>query len=204
MRQNLSIGLGLVLGIVSIWMLIPHVHAQTPPATPSAATTLEQRVAQRKAERNITLTQPETSRVVSQCIGAQGNLRKLQQETTVLAQARSTVYRNIDGKLWVAIGRLKLAGKDTFELEKKRADLAAKVGAFQAGLTVYQQTLDDGALINCKADPVGFKAIIETARIYYGQVQGHSSDIRAFVVNDIKTSLANHATDLKPKEGGSN
>lgn len=164
----------------------------------------EQRLAQRKEERKIVLNENDSKRLGTQCVTGQAGIRKLQQETTALSQERVTTYRKIDAKLWVAVGRLKLAGSDTFKLEKSRSDLAQRVAQFQTTLATYQQTLDDVVVVNCKADVVGFKALLETARLYYAQLRSQSAAINASVVNDIKPTLAEYAADLKPKQEGNN
>lgn len=204
MRYKQIVGSGAI--IVSVLCLASsNVAAQVPPAPSAPGSSLEQRLAQRKAERKIVLNDKDQKRVVSQCKGAQEASRKIQRETTTIIDKRKSVYRIIDGKLWIINGQLKLAGKDTFNLEKARAELDAKVAAFTLTATGYQQSLDDLVLMNCQADPAGFKAILDTARLYYIQLQAGSGDIRGHIVNAVKPVMADYATQLQPKpnpEGG--
>ena len=100
------------------------------------------------------------------------------------------------------IGRLKLANRDTFQLEKQRASFAKQIADFQITTNNFTQVLDDIQVVNCKADPAGFKALVETARIYRGQIVDKSNAIRDFAVNDIKQTLSTHATELQPKTEG--
>lgn len=179
--------------------LVRPVAAQVPPATPGAATTLQQRIEQRKTERNVTLSEPEYKRLISVCNAAQTKIRAVQQKATPAVAKRAETYRQIDGKLWVTIGKLKLANKDTFNLETNRTMLAAKIATTQQTGANYLQSLDDTLAIDCKVDPAGFKALLETARIYHTQLRDQSADTRNYITNDVKNSLNDYAVDLQAK-----
>lgn len=203
MKQHKNIVFAAVCSLAAIItgsILTGAAIAQAPPTAP-AGSTLEQRVAQRKAERNIALSPADSSRLQSTCANAQSKLRTLQQPNTVAIQERLKTNAQIDAKLWVAIGKLKLAEKDTFSLEKQRTALAEKASSFQVTTQNYTQALDDAVTINCKADPTGFKASLETARLYKTQLKSQSADIRTYLVNDIKPALTTHASDLQAKPG---
>lgn len=191
----ISLVIGLLLAIVAPL----SVSAQTAPSPTLPGGPIDQRLAQRKAERNIVLTQADQQRLTSSCVKSQGSLRLILNETTGISESRDKVLQQIDAKLWVMIGRLKLVKKDTFALEKNRSSLAEKAAYFQQTTKLYQQALDDAAVINCQADVVGFKAFLETARIYQLQLREQSIAIRAYVNNDIKTTLGTHVKDLQVK-----
>ena len=173
--------------------------SQTAPAPTAAGGTFEQRLAQRKAERNVVLDERTTKRLQAVCVQAQGKVRVLQQKTTPAMVNRQRVYAQMDAKLWVIIGKLKIAGKDTFKLEQQRATLAQKSNTFQTTAQLYQQNLDDILSVNCQADPVGFKALLDTARIYRGQLRDQSTDIRNYTNNEIKPALGGFASELSVK-----
>ncbi len=98
------------------------------------------------------------------------------------------------------IGKLKIAQKDTFEFENQRVALAEKIGTFKISGDNYKQVLDDIVVINCKADPIGFKALLETARAYNADLLAQSADIKAYIVDTIKPALSGYANAL---QGGS-
>lgn len=173
--------------------------AQTPPALTPAASSFDQRLAQRKAERNITLDEKTQKRLESACVNAQNKVRALQHKTTAALDKRAKVYRQMDAKLWIITGKLKLAEKDTFNLEKQRSTLAKKSEEFEATSKQYQQVLDDIVVVNCKADPAGFKALVDTARLYRVQLREQAKGIHEYVVNEIKVTLSDFAVDLQAK-----
>lgn len=191
----------LSLGLVISACLLPatQLYAAVPPANPPAGGSFEQRLAQRKVERTIKLDDKDKKRLMQRCAAAQGVVRAWYQAASTSVDDRNKTYQRVDAKLWVIIGRLKLADKDTFALEKQRSKFAANINDFQATAANFLQTLDDVQVVNCEADIVGFKALLDTARLYYKQVIDKSDGINNYVVNNIKATLADHSAELQPK-----
>jgi len=204
MKHTTRILIGLTLLTLLLTMVPRNVSAVSVPATPPAGGTFADRLAQRKAEREITLDEKDQKRLGERCTTTQGKIRTLYQGVTKIIEDRKKSYQQVDAKLWVTIGRLKLANRDTFELEKQRTNLADKLNDFQVTATNYTQTLDDIQVVNCKADVIGFKALLDTARLYRQQVIDKTAAIRDYVVNDVKATLAAHVADMQPKSEGTN
>lgn len=191
--------LAAVIVIFGFIILNRPAGAQVPPTPAAPGSTLDQRVAQRKTERNVVIAQKDQQRLVNVCVSAQTKVRVLQQQTTPAVADHVKTNQQIDAKLWIMVGKLKIAQKDTFQLEKQRAALADKFSAFQQTGQNYNQTLDDIVAVNCRTDLVGFKALLDTARIYRTQLRDQSTDIRNYLNNEIKPTLGNFATDLQVK-----
>lgn len=189
-----------MLFVLSVASILPAtLSAQSAPAPTPSGGSFDQRVAQRKAERSVALDERSLKRLENSCTGAQGKIRALQQQATPALDNRAKVYQRMDAKLWVVIGKLKLAEKDTFNLEKQRSALAKKATTFQSTSKLYQEVLDDILVVNCKADPVGFKALVDTARLYRVDLRKQTKDISDYVVNEIKATLSSFATELQAK-----
>ncbi len=188
-------------GLVCVLSLFPvgSVYAQTAPADSKAGATFDQRLEQRKLERKVQLADKDQKRLVTQCKAAQEVVRKLQRSTAQMVEKRAEAYQAIDAKLWIITGRLKLAQQDTFQLQKARAELETKTTSFTVAATNYQQALDDLVVMNCQADAVGFKALLETARLYYSQLRDQSAAIRDALVNTVKAALNDMTTQLQPQ-----
>jgi hypothetical protein len=185
--------------LVSLSVAAPVAFAATQPATPPSGSDFEARLKQRKTEREIKLEERDDKRIKLVCTKSQTTIRSLYQNAVKAIDDRNKAYYKADAKIWVMVGRLKLAEQDTFELEKQRANFAKQIADFQTTGSNFTQTLDDLLTINCAADAVGFKALLETARIYHKQIVAKSDAIREYAVNDLKTTLTNHATALQPK-----
>lgn len=194
-----NIYLALVLSALSLLVFTGQASAQAPPAAPPAGSTLEQRVAQRKQERQTNLDEKTAKRVQDKCTVTQNKIRTLKDGYTVSADNRNNTYRKIDAKIWVVIGSLKLIDKDTFKLEQQRQELAKQAAEFDTASAQFKQTLDDVAAINCKADPNGFMALVETSRLYNAQIRTSFKNIRAYVTDQVKPTITQHSDDLKIK-----
>lgn len=175
------------------------VRAETPPADAPAGSTLEQRVAQRKQERSVALDQKTIDRLQSKCTDTQGKIRSIRDSYTTSSNKRNGVYKDVDAKLWIVIGSLKLIDKDTFNLEQQRLELLKQIKTFDNASAQLRQTLDDITAINCKADPAGFKSLVETAKIYNSQVRNSFVSIKTYIVDQIKPTLSALANELKVK-----
>ena len=168
----------------------------TAPGNPAAGSSLEQRLRQRKTERAVRLDDQTRRRLETRCVDVQGKLRAMQNGIQALEDKRTNTYRSIDGKLWVTIGRLKIAGKDTFKLEKARSQYNDKTTKFLQTFRYYKQSVDDVIVMNCAADVVGFQAMLDTVRLYHGQLIAASSEINATVVDSIRPTITEYADQL--------
>ncbi len=187
---------------VSILVVVALVTTQTGfafPADSPPGSTLQQRIDIRKSERKVKLSAKDLARLGGRCTNIQSSIREVQNKLGPIIEDRGTVYGKIDAKLWIVIGQLKLAGKDTFALEKERAAFAEKVASINNITNQYKQTLDDIVVANCAADLDGFMSLIETARIYHDEIRKQSDEIKTFVVDSIKTTLTEFTNDLQPK-----
>lgn len=185
--------------LLGLALFVSRVNAQTAPANTAAGSSIEQRVNQRKQERQVKLDETNSKRLESVCVNTQTKVRILRDEYVKVADKRSEIYRKVDARLWVLIGSLKYINKDTFKLEQQRSELLKQVNAYENSVTQFRQTLEDTAAVNCKADPAGFKALIETARLYNSQIRTQANSIRQYVTDQIKPTVTAHANDLKPK-----
>lgn len=180
-------------------LAVPKIGAVTAPADAKPGSSLSQRIAQRKNERQIKLDQNNILRIQGQCTFTQSKVRTLSESYTETIDNRDKVYRSIDAKLWIIIGSLKLIGKDTFSLEQQRLVYAKNINKFDNLASQFKQTIDDVTAMNCKADPNGFMALIETARLYNDQIRQSFQEIKSYVIDEIKPTITQHANDLKIK-----
>lgn len=176
-----------------------YVSAASNPANTPPGSSLQQRITQRKAERQLKLDDLTKSRLESQCVYAQGKLRTLTDSYSTSSNNRDGVYRSIDAKLWIIIGSLKLINKDTFKLEQQRQEYLKRVQAFENQSTQFQQAINDILAMNCKADPVGFKALLETARLYNAQIRSSFIGIKSYLIDQVQQTINQQADDLKIK-----
>lgn len=179
---------------LSLFGVVTVTHAET--KSPPAGSSFEQRLTQRKKEQNIKLEKRDQSRLEQRCVKAQTVVTTLQQQLSEPINTRHRQYQDIDAKVWIAVGQLKLAGQDTFSLEKHQTTYNKQRNQFQKLTNEYSQTLDDIVVINCEADPVGFLALVQTARNYLKQIRQQSDIMRTTTVDNIKPELSNLGAKL--------
>ena len=175
------------------------VSAAIVPSTPPAGSTFDQRLVLRKQEQKIVIDPKVQERLIQKCRGVQPVITKTVQDMEPIINKRNSTYLNIDAKFWVMIGQLKLANKDTFKFEQQHSEYAKKIAAFQTTGTNFKQVLDDLVVVNCQADIVGFKALLETARSYYTQLYNQTADNNNYVINTIKPTVDDFVSQLTPK-----
>lgn len=190
--------LGFILAMFVAAIGLSTLSASAQSDTP-AGSSIQQRVNQRKQERKIALDENNKKRLESVCVNSQTKIRILRDEYVKVSDKRSEVYRKVDARLWVVIGSLKYVNKDTFKLEQQRSELLKQVKAYENSVSQFRQTLEDAAAINCKADAEGFKALIETAKLYNTQIRTQANGIRQYVTDQIKPTITAQANALKPK-----
>lgn len=187
----------LALAFLVLLIFVPTIVMAADPSSPAPGSTLEQRVTQRKQEQQVVLDETQTKRVQKQCKAAQVRLGSVIKDITKLSDNRSTTYRNVDGATLVAIGKLKIATKDTFALQQNRDEFAKQVAQFEATTAQYKQAIEDASLMNCEADPVGFMAMMATARSYNSMLSAQSKNISAVVADKIKPQLESFSKELQ-------
>lgn len=198
-RIKMSVA-GLVFGLTiagGVGVITHHVQAQVPPASPQPSSSLQQRIEQRKTERGIVLDAVEEKRLPSVCTTAQSKLRPIQQTATTAADARIKINDTVDARLWIMIGKVKLAGLDAYDLETVQSELRTKMAASEQTTAEYRQAIDDLTAIDCRADIVGFKALLETARIYHTQLRDQLRGQRDYINDEVKAALNDYATELQ-------
>ena len=187
----------LALAFLVLIIFVPAVVMAADPSPTAPGSTLEQRVAQRKQEQQVILDETQTKRVQKQCKAAQVRLNNVIKDITKLSDNRSNTYRNVDGATLVAIGKLKIATKDTFALQQNRDEFAKQVAQFESTIAQYKQAIEDASLMNCEADPAGFMSMIATAKTYNSILSTQSKTINATVADKIKPQLETFSKELQ-------
>lgn len=191
--------LALTMGVSLALFVAAPFSTSAAPADAPAGGTLQQRIELRKKEQKVKLETKELVRLKGRCVGTQNTVRDIQTGLGKIISDRQATYKTIDAKLWIMVGQLKLANKDTFQLENQRAELAKRVAAHDNTLNQYRQTVDDLVVMNCEADLNGFISLVKTAREYHTLIRTQSADIKAYVVDTVKKTLSDFATELQPK-----
>ncbi len=182
---------------------------QTPavdrPSDPAAASqALKSRLAQRKALLGTKLTAIERALVINKCVSAQTTLAPVKVRFEIINKNRAEAYKNVIDNLQKLSDRLETSGVDTAALNNDITELGKRVTTFSADYAGYKQAVDDLTVVDCKTDPEGFRASLDTAREKHKDVVADSAAIRTYVNDTVKPELKQIRTQLqasKPSEG---
>ena len=162
---------------------------------------LLRRLTDRKTSLKTKLTTAEQTRVKSKCVPSQtGSLKLLSGRIKGIETSRKETHKNLLSRLDKLIEKLKVKNVDTTELEAEIVVLKTKIATFDADLVLYKQAITDLKSMDCVADPVSFKASLETARTLKQTVATDSESIKSYVNDTIKPTLKIIRTALETAE----
>lgn len=158
---------------------------------------LQERMAKRKADLKTRLAASEKTRIQAKCIAAQTPLSTVKGHVVSMEKSRVNVYAGVLDKFTSLSEKLKNKGVDTTEFDADIATLKTKVDTLNTDMAAYKQAVSDLVAMDCKTDPEGFKASLETARASLLKLKTDSEAIKAYVKDTIKPLLATIRSQLE-------
>ena len=149
-----------------------------------------------KKELKEVLTAATKIRITERCTAAQGVLKGRVTNNGKSTIARAAAYDSIVSKLQEVVTAASAEGANVTDLQANIAALQAKIVAFKTANATYQQALTDVGALDCKTDPVAFKAALEAARTDQAAVLTSAKDIRSYVNDTVKVTLKTLKTKL--------
>jgi hypothetical protein len=200
MKKWEKIVLGAVLAVPVAWAGVSY--AQGTPTTTSTTSTTEQktlsadeqkelkaRLDKRKADLKTKLSAAEQTRLKTKCKSTQGNLSSLSGRIKGVETSRTEVYGGLVARLSILASRLQNQGIDHNPVQTNIDELKVKIATFNTDLAAYKQAVEDLKNMDCAADPVAYKASLETARSALAKLKDDSKAIHTYVNESIKPTL---------------
>ncbi len=179
-----------------------RVMAQTTePGSRSSPEELRARLQERKDELKLRLSNAQKTRLQARCKNAQGKLSAVEGRIQGIETSRNEVYGNLVGHLTELSSKLKAKGIDTSQLDMQIVQLEERIAAFKTEFAEYKQAVADLAEMDCEADPEAFKAALEDARSHRKTLHETGQNIRKYVTETIKLTLAVLRAELAAKAG---
>lgn len=169
-------------------------------ASDKVKTTLEERLAERKAKIQAKLDRAQETRLKGRCRAAQVILKSYGERLGRLDERRTAAHDTVVAKLNDIVTRVGDQA-DTTELKTSIETLQDKIDDFETTLDEYRQAVDDLAAMECTEDPEAFKATLETVRTQRKDLLADAKDIRKFVIETIKPQLKELRTELAGTNG---
>jgi hypothetical protein len=147
------------------------------------------RLEKEKKDLKETLTDATKTRISERCVAAQGLVKKKTTNNESTTTERTKAYDQIITELQAIVAAAQVKTIDVTELQGEITTLQAKITTFKTANSTYQQALTDLSLLDCKTDPVAFKAALETARTDQLAVFNSAKDIRTYLTGTVKPTL---------------
>jgi hypothetical protein len=187
----------LAVGVLFITITVPRLvqaEVSTQDTTTHAATDSESikrkgRIEEYKKVAKETVSNEMKIRIESRCIAAQGLVKVKLNNSTASVTGRTKAYNDVTSNLHALSTTLSAKGIDVTTLNADLIVLQTKITSLTVMNAAYQQALSDVAALDCKADPVAFKAALTAARSNQEALFKASKDIRTYITDTIKPVL---------------
>jgi hypothetical protein len=194
----------LFIGLVPMFLLavisFSYVHAQETPTTTTetdSEANREQRIEERKDRLKTRLDSNQFKRLTLRCGGAQGKLNSLIVRFENSDKPYRVKYDNYVQRLEKLQTRLKENDVDTAKLDEQITELKQKVQALKTAVDAFVVDVNDAKTMDCKADPVGFKAALEDAKVSAVALKAARQDLEAYARETIKPTIQELKTTVK-------
>jgi DNA repair exonuclease SbcCD ATPase subunit len=167
----------------------------TAPPDPEQATTLAQRLTQRKSKLKTQLTSIQSQNIVKKCSAAQTSLQAIKLKDQAKANARIKTYTDLATQLSTIINRLEKQKINVDGLKATQTKFNDAINQYLTDNAAYKTALDDAIAINCGTDPVGFETTLISTRQLRTQLSKDSAQIKA-VVPDLAKVLSDAKAEL--------
>ena len=201
-----ALSAGIVASLFVPALASAHEDATTSTTSTTATTTASNDTAARttrieayKKSLKETLTAAAKTRITEKCSAAQVLVKAKVTSNTAVATARHNAYDKIVDDLEDLQTAATAKGANVAALTANIAALKVKVAAFTTANSVYQSSLSDLSLLDCKTDPTAFKAALESARTNQAAVLVAAKDVRTYLTDTVKPSLVALKTAMSAK-----
>lgn len=176
--------------------------------TPVQKTEREARIKTLKEQQKVRLSVTEKKKIQDKCQAAQGKVSSVGGRVKGAETSRTKVHANLLARMETLVAKLKTKNLDTTQLEASITELKAKITTFETDLATYKQTISDLRALDCKTDPEGFKAALQTARTNLETVRADAKAVHGYLNETIKPLLktiraqVEGGTTTEPTQGG--
>lgn len=190
MKRQLFGGVALGL-VVSITVPVLAIAQQ-----PAAQAELSARVEQRKQKNKVQLTNAEATKLGEKCKAAQEKITVATKKIADADKPVQTKYEAHAGRIQKILQKAEVKGVETAQLKKDVDAYNEKYQAMVASVTAFNLSASDLKAIDCKANPTGFKATLQSARAELKQVQTLRKELSELSKGSLLESLKNAKTEL--------
>jgi len=169
-KYTASLLLGAIISVVVVFSVVRAASPATvlstleTPTSPEDISTIEQRLAARKATFKLQLSAADKASLVSKCVLSQSVLTDLRAKDQKAATTRYQIYSDLAKKLSYLVDNLSAQGVDGSELLDSQNKFVDSINVYLKDAETYKTAMDDAINVECKSDPTGFKVSLLEAR----------------------------------------
>lgn len=187
----LLVSSGAVLAVNSPGSVSTYSPIVSPP-DPQATTTIEQRIAQRKASLRVQQNAARAQSISNRCSLAQSAIGQLRTKDTRVRVQRNQIYTTLAGRLNNVVINLGNQGVNASDLHAKQKHFNDAINKYLATAMEYKTAVDDLVNMDCRSDTAGFEATLMVVRSLRTQLSQDAGAIKGQL-----TPLVNSLSDMK-------
>lgn len=136
------------------------------PASPEDTSTLDQRLAARKAAYKSMLPAAANAAIATKCSLAQSAIADIKTKDAKAAAIRFDAYDSLSTRLSYLVDNLSSQGVDASKLLSAQNKFVGAINVYLIDASKYRAAIDDTVTVECVKDPAGFKAsLLETRQL---------------------------------------
>lgn len=203
MKYKLALASGLTMAALALTaspVMFAQGNGTNSQSNETTTKTIQERIAEKKAEIQDKLEANEKERIKNKCVAAQGIIKSNHDVLKTRVAIRLQAYQNIITRLNNLVAMLEAKNIDTAELKSQISTLSSKIDTFNTDLEQYKQALVDLRDLDCVNDPEAFKASLEVSRSARATVVADAADIHQYIFETVKPTLKNIREQLAAME----
>jgi hypothetical protein len=176
-----------LLAAISALALFPAANVYAQAANQSSE--LKARTEERKARLKTKLDTATSQKIAGRCVAAQAKLKVVSAKLRETNDKYLPKYDEFIKKVETAEFELSNTGIKSSELLNQIGEAKKKYEAVKASAEKLQTSVDDASELDCKADPVGFKAAVDDARAEAKLLTEAKQELTKYARTTLKTTL---------------
>lgn len=192
--------------VVAVLGLATPVLAQTPQSTSGSGPTiapapandpkaeLEARLQQRKATQKTQLSEAQTRNLQEKCTQAQPKIEAVGTKFTEMNTPLQTAFQSRSAQLQKVLFYGQDEKIDVVGVTKTSTEYNQKNQAYVAAGATFTTSINDLKLIDCKADPLAFKATLDSSRAELKTVQTMRDELMTYSKGPLLDAVKNIKT----------
>jgi hypothetical protein len=167
----------------------------------SDTSSMDERIAKSKNTLKLQLNAAQSQKISQNCVAAQGLIKNILSTYKITSTKRQETYSALSTQLTTDIRMLQTQGENISSLKTAQEQFDAAITKYTTDSASYKTALDDTVAMDCSKDPVGFKALLTSARQLKPVMASDAGQIK-IARDELVQALDLEAKNLKTVDSG--